>query len=67
MSQSQCSVTDLPHPGEGSSEGLQQAQLHVISLPVVQTSKSEPLKKIFLSLPEQADKTKALPRVSLPA
>lgn len=67
MSQSQCSVTDLPHPGEGSSEGLQQAQLHVTSLPVVQTSKSEPLKKIFLSLPEQADKTKALPRVSLPA
>lgn len=68
VSQSQCSVTDLLHPGEGSSEeGLQQAQLHVTSLPVVQTSKSEPLKKIFLSLPEQADKTKALPRVSLPA
>lgn len=68
MSQSQCSVTDLLHLGAHFPEvGLQQAQLHVTSLSVVQTSKSEPFKKIFSSLPDQADTTKALYRVLLPA
>lgn len=68
VSQSQCNVTDLLHPGAGFPEvSLQQAQLLVTSLPVVQTSKSEPLKKISSSLPDQADKTKALHRVLLRA
>lgn len=68
VSQSQGSVTDLLHPGAHFSEvGLQQAQLHVTSLPVVQISNSEPLKEIFSSLTDQADRTKALSRVLLPA